>query len=126
VVERPDAVEYRRTVVADQGLGGRSLDVPLGRVLADRTWRARAFTDPKRPAVGETTFMVEDYVPDRLEFNLATSAKSVSTAAPAEITLDGRYLYGAPAAGLDLEGEVVIGPANERAGFPALRLRPRR
>jgi alpha-2-macroglobulin len=118
VIERPDGVEYRRTVVADQGLGGRSLDVPLVASSPTGTWRARAFTDPKRPAVGETTFMVEDYVPDRLEFNLATSAKSVSTAAPAEITLDGRYLYGAPAAGLDVEGEVVIGPASERAGFP--------
>jgi alpha-2-macroglobulin len=118
VIERPDGVEYRRTVVTDQGLGGRSLDVPLVASSPTGTWRARAFTDPKRPAVGETTFMVEDYVPDRLEFNLATTAKSVSTAAPAEITLDGRYLYGAPAAGLDLEGEVVIGPASERAGFP--------
>ena len=126
VVERPDGVEYRRTVVADQGLGGRSLDVPLVASSPTGTWRARAFTDPKRPAVGETTFMVEDYVPDRLEFDLATSAKSVSTAAPAEITLDGRYLYGAPAAGLDLEGEVVIGPASERAGFPRYAVRPRR
>src|SRR5262249_55265684 len=118
VVERPDGVEYRRTIVADQGLGGRALDVPLVASSPTRTWRVRAFTDPKRPAVGETTFMVEDYVPDRLEFELATAAKSLSATTPAEVTLDGRYLYGAPAAGLDLEGEVVIGPANERAGFP--------
>src|SRR5215468_6560046 len=118
VVERPDGVEYRRTVLPDQGLGGRSLTVPLVPSAQTGTWRVRAFTDPKRPAVGETTFMVEDYVPDRLEFELATTAKSVSAAAPAEITLDGRYLYGAPAAGLDLEGEVVIGSASERAGFP--------
>ncbi len=58
--------------------------------------------------------------------SLATTAKSVSTAAPAEITLDGRYLYGAPAAGLDLEGEVVIGPAERARGLPALPVRPRR
>jgi alpha-2-macroglobulin len=118
LVERPDGVEYRRAIVPDQGLGGRALDVALVASSPTGTWRVRAFTDPKRPAIGETTFMVEDYVPDRLEFDLATTAKSVSAAAPAEITLDGRYLYGAPAAGLDLEGEVVIGPASERAGFP--------
>src|SRR5205807_409658 len=29
VVERPDGVEYRRSVVADQGLGGRALAVPI-------------------------------------------------------------------------------------------------
>jgi uncharacterized protein YfaS (alpha-2-macroglobulin family) len=32
------------------------------------TWRVRAFTDPKAPSVGETTFMVEDYIADRIEF----------------------------------------------------------
>ena len=35
VVERPDGVEYRRTLVADQGLGGHTLDV------ADRRLRRR-------------------------------------------------------------------------------------
>ena len=118
VVERPDGVEYRRTVVADQGLGGHALTVPLVPSAPTGTWRVRAYTDPKRPAVGETSFMVEDYVPDRLEFNLASTAKSISRAAPAEINIDGRYLYGAPAAKLELDGEVVVKPASERANFP--------
>src|SRR5207244_8369475 len=91
VVERPDGVEYRRAVVPDQGIGGHALSVPLVASAPTGTWRVRAFTDPKRPPVGEASFMVEDYVPDRLEFDLATTAKSVSRAAPAEITIDGRY-----------------------------------
>jgi uncharacterized protein YfaS (alpha-2-macroglobulin family) len=118
VIERPDGVEYRRNVAADQGLGGRSLSVPLVATAPTGTWRVRALTDPKRPPVGETSFVVEDYVPDRMEFELATTAKDVSKTNAAEITVDGRYLYGAPAANLDLEGEVSIGPADERAGFP--------
>ncbi|MEA2977635.1 MAG: alpha-2-macroglobulin, partial [Alphaproteobacteria bacterium] len=117
VVERPDGVEYRRAVVADQGVGGRSLTVPIIPTASTGTWRVRAFTDPKRPPVGETTFMVEDYVADRLEFDLAAKSTSISASVPAELTLDGRYLYGAPAAGLDLEGEVVVSPAKERPGF---------
>ncbi|HEY4819500.1 MAG TPA: alpha-2-macroglobulin, partial [Xanthobacteraceae bacterium] len=75
------------------------------------------FTDPKRPPVGEATFMVEDYVPDRLEFELASKAKGMSRSSPAEVTVDGRYLYGAPAGKLELEGEVVVAPASERSGF---------
>ncbi|MEA2936553.1 MAG: alpha-2-macroglobulin, partial [Alphaproteobacteria bacterium] len=118
VVERPDGVEYRRLAVADQGLGGHALAVPLVLSAPTGTWRVRAFTDPKRPPVGEASFMVEDYVPDRLEFDLSTTAKSVSKVYPPEISVDGRYLYGAPAAGLELEGEVVIAPADERPGFP--------
>jgi alpha-2-macroglobulin len=117
VVERPDGVEYRRSVVPDQGLGGRALAVPLVSSAPTGTWRVRAFTDPKRPPVGEATFMVEDYVPDRLEFELASTASSVAKASPAEIAVDGRYLYGAPAAKLELEGEVIVTPASERPGF---------
>jgi uncharacterized protein YfaS (alpha-2-macroglobulin family) len=117
VVERPDGVEYRRTVVPDQGVGGRALSVPLVASAPTGTWRVRAFADPKRPPVGEAAFMVEDYVPDRLEFELASNAKGVSRTTPAEITVDGRYLYGAPAAKLELEGEMVIALAAERAGF---------
>ena len=117
VVERPDGVEYRRSVVPDQGVGGRALAVTLVSTAPTGTWRVRAFADPKRPPVGEATFMVEDYVPDRLEFELASNAKGMSRKSPAEITVDGRYLYGAPAGKLELEGEVVVLPATERPGF---------
>ena len=117
VVDRPDGVEYRRAVVPDQGVGGRALAVALVSSAPTGTWRVRAFADPKRPPVGEATFLVEDYVPDRLEFELASKAKGVSRTSPAEIAVDGRYLYGAPAAKLELEGEVIVAPANERPGF---------
>ena len=59
VVERPDGIEYRRVAVPDQGVGGHALDVPIDSAASTGTWRVRAFTDPKRPAVGETTFLVE-------------------------------------------------------------------
>ena len=118
VVERPDGVDYRRALVSDQGLGGRALAVPIVASAATGTWRVRAYTDPKRPPVGETTFMVEDYVPDRIEFDLTSQATAISTDKPAALAVDGHFLYGAPASELDLSGAVVIGPANERAGFP--------
>lgn len=118
VVERPDGVEHRRAVVADQGLGGRSLTVPIVASASTGTWRVAAYTDPKRPPVGETTFMVEDYVPDRVEFSLTSAAKGVSRDAPAQVSVDGHFLYGAPASKLDLSGQVIVGIAKERVGFP--------
>src|SRR6476660_4202919 len=118
VVTRPDGVEYRRALVADQGLGGRSMSVPLVSSASTGTWRVAAYTDPKRPSVGETTFMVEDYVPDRLEFDLSSAAKSISRGAPAQISVDGRCLYGAPASNLELSGELTIAAAKELPGFP--------
>ena len=76
VIERPDGVEFRRAVLPDQGAGGRSLTVPLNSAVPTGTWRVRAFTDPKGASVGETTFMVEDYIPERIEFDLTAKDKA--------------------------------------------------
>ncbi|MGM4922419.1 alpha-2-macroglobulin family protein [Tardiphaga sp. 804_B3_N1_9] len=117
VVERPDGVEFRRAVLPDQGAGGRSLTLPLNSAVPTGTWRVRAFTDPKAPSVGETTFMVEDYVPDRIEFDISSKDKLIKADAPVELKVDGRFLYGAPASGLQLEGDLLVSPAANRPGF---------
>jgi alpha-2-macroglobulin len=118
VMERPDGVEYGRALIADQGLGGRSWAVPLVASAMSGTWRVRAFTDPKRPAVGEASFMVEDYVADRLEFALTSDAKVMPRGGATPFGVDGHFLYGAPTSGLELSGNVTISVADERASFP--------
>ncbi len=117
VIERPDGVEFRRAVLPDQGAGGRTLAVPLNSAVPTGTWRVRAFTDPKASSVGETTFMVEDYVPERVEFELSSKNRQISTDFPVELKVSGHFLYGAPASGLQLEGDMLVAPAAERAGF---------
>jgi alpha-2-macroglobulin len=124
VVERPDGVEYRRALAPDQGLGGRSLRVPIVASASTGTWRVRAYTDPKRPPVGETTFMVEDYVPERIEFDLASPAKSIARNASAQLSVDGHFLYGAPASNLELQGTVTIALTKERPGFAGYAFGP--
>ncbi|QUS39933.1 alpha-2-macroglobulin family protein [Tardiphaga alba] len=118
VVERPDGVEFRRTVLQDQGAGGRSLTLPLNSAVPTGTWRVRAFTDPKAPSIGETTFMVEDYVADRIEFDINSKDKLIKADLPVELKVDGRFLYGAPASGLQLEGDLLVAPAAARPGYP--------
>jgi uncharacterized protein YfaS (alpha-2-macroglobulin family) len=117
VVERPDGVEFRRSVLPDQGAGGRFLAVILNSAVPSGTWRARAFVDPKGASVGETTFMVEDYVPERLEFDLSSKDKTIKADAPVELKVDGHFLYGAPASNLQLEGDILVAPSDERPGF---------
>jgi len=108
VVQRPDGVEYSRTVLNDQGAGGRILDIPLIASAAGGTWRVIAYTDPKGTSVGETSFLVEDYIPDRIEFDLKTNGTRIDRNIGASLTVDGRYLFGAPAARLDIEGDVSV------------------
>jgi uncharacterized protein YfaS (alpha-2-macroglobulin family) len=117
VIERPDGVEFRRAVLPDQGAGGRTLAVPLNSAVPSGTWRVRAFTDPKAASIGETTFMVEDYVPERLEFDISSKDKLIKADAPVEVKVDGHFLYGAPASNLQLEGDMLVAPAAERPGF---------
>jgi len=117
VVERPDGIEYRRAVVPDEGLGGRALDVALISSAQTGTYRVEAYSDPKGSSIGKTSFLVEDYVPERLEFDISTGAKALSPASPAEIALDGRFLYGAPASGLPIDGELKIAATSGRPGF---------
>ncbi|MCI9882235.1 alpha-2-macroglobulin family protein [Methylobacterium goesingense] len=108
VVKRPDGVEYRRAQVADAGLGGRALALPLLPGAQHGTWRVSAYTDPKAPAIGEASFLVEDYVPERLEVTLESATPSLSRGAPATIDVAARYLYGAPSAGLEVSGTVLV------------------
>src|ERR1700689_1138219 len=117
VIERPDGVEFRRAMLADQGAGGRSMSVALNSAVPTGTWRVRAFTDPKGSAVGETTFMVEDYIPERIEFDLSAKDKQIKADVPVELKVDGHFLYGAPASSLQLEGDMLVAPAAERPGF---------
>src|SRR5271167_1583001 len=106
VVKRPDGVEYKRASVPDQGLGGRALAIALVADAAPGKWSIDAYADPKGPSLGHTEFLLEDYVPERLDFTLK-SAKTVATPGePIEVSLDAQFLYGAPASGLAVTGAI--------------------
>ncbi len=108
VIKRPDGVEYRRSLVADQGAGGRALSIPLLSNAAPGTWRAQAFSDPKGSPIGEATFLVEDYVPERIEVTLAPVKPVLRAGEPAEIDVTAKYLYGAVGAGLEVSGSTTL------------------
>lgn len=117
VVDRPDGIEYRRIVARDKGAGGLSAELPLIAAAQTGTYRVKVYSDPKAAPIGETSFLVEDYVPERLEFDISTAAKSVSPKSPATISLAGRFLYGAPASGLPIDGEVNVTATSARPGY---------
>ncbi len=108
VVVRPDGVEYSRTSLDDQGAGGRSHDFRINAAAQGGTWWIKAYTDPKADPVGITSFLVEDYIPDRIEFDLKAKSEIATVGEGAKFTVDGRYLFGAPGAGLDLEANITV------------------
>lgn len=119
VVRRPDGVEYRRAQVEDQGLGGRSYALPLLSDARTGMWRALVYADPNSPAIGETSFLVEDYLPERLDVVVSPPRAIAVPGQPFAAPVQARYLYGAPGAGLEVSGEVVI-EAAKGGGVPGL------
>ncbi len=117
VFKRPDGVEDRRMVSDGASLGGHTLDLELQANSMRGTWTMQIFTDPKESPIAEKQFLVEDFVPDRVEFDLTSDAKFIEIGKPTPVKVDGRFLYGAPAAGLELEGEVALKPTRESADF---------
>jgi uncharacterized protein YfaS (alpha-2-macroglobulin family) len=108
IFSRPDGVEDRRMVSDGRAMGGHAVDLGLAPSAMRGTWSVAIHTDPKQPALSTQNFLVEDFVPDRIEFDMKADKTEIAAGEPAEVTVDGRFLYGAPAAGLELEGEVTV------------------
>jgi alpha-2-macroglobulin len=108
IFSRPDGVEHSRVTLTDQGQGGRATTLALAGSAMTGTWRAKIHTDPKASAIAQASFLVEDFVPERLDLKLEPAVQALSPQAPGSIKLAGRYLYGPPAAGLAVEGEIAV------------------
>ncbi|KPF43424.1 alpha-2-macroglobulin family protein [Rhizobium sp. AAP43] len=117
VFSRPDGVESRRMAVSGEALGGYAVDLPILANAMRGSWTVSIHTDPKKQAIAQTTFLVDDFVPDRLDLKLSTEAKTIAVDEAVTISADGNYLYGAPAAGLALEGELVVKPTTSHPDY---------
>jgi alpha-2-macroglobulin len=121
IFKRPDGVEHGRLLVQDQGLGGYRASLEMSRAAMRGTWRAAVHGDPEAAPLAEVTFLVEDFEPERLAFDLESPVKTLDPENVPEILLDARFLFGAPAAGIAAEGEVRVKPAEGLADFPGYR-----
>ena len=122
IVARPDGVEHARIALSDQGLGGRTTKLALAPSAMTGTWRIKVHTDPKAAPIAQAAVLVEDFVPERLDLKLETTAEPLSVQRPGLVKVAGRYLYGPPAAGLGVEGEIVVrASTREVPAFPGYR-----
>ena len=58
-------------------------------------------------------FHVEDFLPERMALDLTNSAQPLAPDDDVTFAVEGRYLYGAPAAGNELQGQLLLRPARE-------------
>lgn len=118
IVTRPDGVEFSRELLDDQGAGGRVFAVHLPGSAQRGTWVIRVHGDPDDAALTSQKFLVEDLIPERIDFDLALQDGPISLKDEPTITVDARYLYGAPGADLSVEAEARLSLAEGLDGYP--------
>ena len=117
-VERPDGVVATREVLKDEGAGGYFAALPMVSEAMRGSWTARLYADPKAEALSSTTFLVEDFEPERLAFEVSAADAPFETGVTTEIDIAAKYLYGATAPGLAIEADAIISPTTTLEAFP--------
>ncbi|MDO9638133.1 MAG: alpha-2-macroglobulin family protein [Pseudotabrizicola sp.] len=116
-LKRPDGVEYSRTLVEDAGAGGHVFALPIAGTAPRGVWRLEVLADPEAAPLTSQTFLVEDFLPERIDFDLSLAGTDLRLGDTPELTVTARYLFGAPGADLAIEGEVLLRAASQIAGF---------
>ena len=110
-VRRPDEQVSRKFVWDADASGLYQYQLQLAGEAPTGRWQLVFDLGDGKPQLYE--FLVEDFLPERLALELKGSDAPITPAATAEINVNGRYLYGAPAAGNRLSGQVYVRPLRE-------------
>ena len=114
-VIKPDG-QVLRTVVSQPENGLYRLSWPLDSSAPTGMWHIRANTGDNHARMWD--FHVEDFMPERMALNLTASKMPIAPTDDVKFSVVGYYLYGAPANGNALQGQLFLRP--QREAVPAL------
>ncbi|MEG5265322.1 alpha-2-macroglobulin [Pseudomonas sp. JDS28PS106] len=115
-VRRPDDQVSRKFVWEADNTGFYQYQLQLADEAPTGRWQLVFDLGDGKPQLYE--FKVEDFLPERLALELKGSDTPISPADDPQFDITGRYLYGAPASGNSLTGQVYVRPLRE--AVPAL------
>ena len=118
ILRRPDGVEYSRHLSADGSAGGHVFQMPVGSAAPRGAWTLDIKADPEAEALASQTILVEDFLPERIDFEMSLPEAPIRPGDTPPLTIDARYLFGAPGAGLSTDGTVTLRPKRSLEAFP--------
>ncbi|WP_424985068.1 MG2 domain-containing protein [Microbulbifer sp. S227A] len=121
ILSRPDGVDYARRVSNGGVAGGHVFSLPVAPDAPRGTWRVEIKGDPDAPALASQPVLVEDFLPERIDFDLALSPAPLKSGDTPNLTIDARYLFGAPGSDLSIEGQASLRPVTEIGSWPGYR-----
>ncbi|MEL7491220.1 MAG: alpha-2-macroglobulin [Pseudomonadota bacterium] len=104
-IKRPNGTQAFERRLESLAVGGFSLDYAIPTAAPRGVWRVEVAADAVG-VVGTGAFSVEDFVPQRLAVTLTTDeATPIKAGDERRVDVESRFLYGAPAGGLEVEAE---------------------
>ena len=110
-VRRPDEQVSRKFVWQADASGLYQYQLQVAAEAPTGRWQLQFDLGDGKPQLYE--FLVEDFLPERLALELKGSETPIAPGDTARIEVNGRYLYGAPASGNRLSGQVYVRPLRE-------------
>lgn len=120
ILRRPDGVEYTRQI-SEGVIGGHVFALPVAPDAPRGTWRLEVLADPSAPALASQPVLIEDFLPERIDFALALPGTPLRSGDTPALRIDARYLFGAPGADLTIEGQATLRAADMLAAWPGYR-----
>uniref|UniRef100_UPI0035665688 alpha-2-macroglobulin family protein n=1 Tax=Shimia sp. TaxID=1954381 RepID=UPI0035665688 len=122
ILTRPDGVEYSRVASTNGTEGGHVFALPVGPTVPRGTWKLAVKSDLDAPALATQKLLVEDFLPERIDFDQSLPEGPIQlTDASVDLRVEARYLFGAPGAGLGVEGQVTLRARSDIDGFKGYR-----
>ncbi|WP_296258680.1 MULTISPECIES: alpha-2-macroglobulin family protein [unclassified Pseudomonas] len=116
-VRRPDDQVSRKFVWDADATGLYQYQLQLSDEAPTGRWQLVFDLGDGKPQLYE--FQVEDFLPERMALELKGSDTPLAPDAPFDVSINGRYLYGAPASGNRLTGQLYVRPLREAVpGLP--------
>lgn len=121
VLKRPDGVEYARHVSTQDLAGGHVFALPVATTAPRGGWTLDILGDSDAPPLSSRTVLVEDFLPERIDFEMSPPEGRIRPGETTTLDIAARYLFGAPGAGLEAEGNVRLHPKRALDAFPGFR-----
>lgn len=118
ILKRPDGVEYSRHLSAEDSAGGHVFTMPVASTAPRGAWTLDIKADPDAETLASQTLLVEDFLPERIDFTLSLPEGEIRPGDKPSLTIDAKYLFGAPGAGLKSNGTVTLRPKRSLEAFP--------
>jgi uncharacterized protein YfaS (alpha-2-macroglobulin family) len=117
ILKRPDGVEYARHLSQNPKAGGHVFAMPLGGDVPRGAWRVDIHADVDGPALASQTVLVEDFLPERIDFEMTLPKAPLRLSATPPLSVAVNYLFGAPGADLKVEGDLRLKASRRVTGW---------